>query len=75
MNQESTDFLKKVVEHYDLSGDIRSVTQCLNGHINGTYHVRLLKTGAEEDDLIVQKINHYVFKDPKKVMHNIKESS
>ena len=73
MNQEITDFLEKVVERYDLPGDIISATQCLNGHINGTYHVTLLKTDGEEDNLIVQKINHYVFKDPKKVMHNIKE--
>ncbi len=73
MNQESTDFLKKVIECYYLTGDIISATQCLNGHINGTYHVRLLKTDGEKDELIVQKINHYVFKDPKKVMHNIKE--
>lgn len=73
MNQESTDCLKKVIAYYDLPGDIISATQCLNGHINGTYHVKLLKTDGEEDNLIVQKINHYVFKDPKKVMHNIKE--
>jgi len=73
VNQEITDFLEKVVERYDLPGDIISATQCLNGHINGTYHVTLLKTDGEEDNLIVQKINHYVFKDPKKVMHNIKE--
>jgi len=62
VNQEITDFLEKVVERYDLPGDIISATQCLNGHINGTYHVTLLKTDGEEDNLIVQKINHYVFK-------------
>ena len=73
MNQESTDFLKNVIAHYDLPGEIISATQCVNGHINGTYHVTLLKTGGKEDNLIVQKINHYVFKDPEKVMHNIKE--
>ena len=70
---ESTEFLEEVIRHYDLPGDIVEATQCLNGHINGTYRVILLTPEGIKDDLIVQKINHYVFKDPEKVMHNIEE--
>jgi len=73
VNLESIDFLKKVIECYDLPGEITSATQCVNGHINGTYHVTLLKSDGKKDDLIVQRINHYVFEDPEKVMHNIRE--
>ncbi|MDD2431624.1 MAG: phosphotransferase [Firmicutes bacterium] len=73
MKVESTEVLNNVISHYDLSGEIIGATQCVNGHINGTYRVNLLTPDGTEDDLIVQRINHYVFKNPEKVMHNIEE--
>lgn len=60
--------LKKVLKHYDLPGKITEVTLCVNGHINDTYRVVL----AGGDEFILQRINGYVFKDPVKVMENIK---
>ena len=66
-----TILLHKVLSFYDLPGEIENVRQCTNGHINCTYHVNLKKPDGTKDQLIIQKINSYVFKDPAKVMENI----
>lgn len=69
MNKESLNLLDKVLKHYDLPGQMVQATKWGNGHINYTYRVAL----ENGEELIVQKINSYVFKEPIKVMHNIKE--
>ncbi|NLA83242.1 MAG: phosphotransferase [Clostridiales bacterium] len=67
--------LKEVSDHYDLPGTIKAFTQCVNGHINDTYRVLLRIDNNTEKEYIFQRINDYVFKEPVKVMHNIKEIS
>ena len=67
--------LKEVSDHYDLPGSLKAFTQCINGHINDTYRVLLRIDNTTEKEYIFQRINDYVFKEPVKVMRNIKEIS
>lgn len=67
------DVLRKVSESYDLQGTPTEITQCINGHINDTYRVKYSIDNCNNEEYIFQKINGYVFKDPIKVMSNIKE--
>ncbi len=67
--------LKEVSDYYHLPGSIKSFTQCVNGHINDTYRVLFQIDSDTEKEYIFQKINDYVFKEPEKVMRNIKEIS
>ncbi|NMB01980.1 MAG: aminoglycoside phosphotransferase family protein [Firmicutes bacterium] len=59
---------ERVLGYYDLPGKLVEVTPCVNGHINDTYRIAM-DTGEE---FILQRINGYVFKEPVKVMENIK---
>ena len=72
MESHTINVLKKVSEHYDSIGTIIDYTQCNNGHINETYHVKVVNMNHKCDEYIFQRINDYVFKDTIKVMHNIK---
>ncbi|HOJ11796.1 MAG TPA: hypothetical protein PK733_14550 [Clostridiales bacterium] len=67
--------LKKVSENYDLMGTIVDYTQCINGHINDTYHIKVKSESGKCEEYIFQRINGYVFKEPIKIMSNIKEIS
>jgi hypothetical protein len=41
MDVQTMNMLKKVSENYDLMGTIVDYTQCINGHINDTYRVKV----------------------------------
>ena len=69
MSEEVTSILKKVLSNYDVPGTMIEANSCVNGHINDTYRVTL----DNGDEFILQRINSYVFKEPVKVMENIKE--
>lgn len=73
MSPEAKQTLEKVLENYRLTGTITQAEQCVSGHINDTYMVTLAADDGGADQLVLQKINSYVFKDPEKVMHNIRE--
>lgn len=73
MNQDAISVVKEILSNYDLPGKLTNVAQCVNGHINETYRVTLTTNDGTVEELVVQKINSYVFKEPAKVMHNIKE--
>jgi len=75
MKNKTINILKKVSEQYNSMGEIVDYTQCINGHINDTYHVKVENKNGKCEEYIFQRINDYVFKDPVKVMHNIKEIS
>lgn len=63
--------IKKLCEIYGLEGEIVYLSPVLNGHINHTYHIAL-KNNGEETRYIIQQINSRVFRDPQKIMNNIK---
>jgi hypothetical protein len=73
MYSQMIDILRDVIDNYSLLGTLKEFTQCVNGHINDTYHVKLSIDKNTDEEYIVQKINSYVFKEPVKIMHNIKE--
>jgi serine/threonine protein kinase len=66
--------IKKVWDKYDIEGKLIDYVPCTGGHINDTYHVRFAVDG-DIKEYIFQKINHYVFKEPEKIMDNIKKIS
>ena len=75
MNMQTLGILKKVSEKYVLSGTMGDFIHCNNGHINDTYHVKYSNEDGIIDEYIFQRINEYVFKEPIKVMENIKQVS
>ncbi len=73
MNAQTLETLKTVSTHYDLPGVLLEYRHCNNGHINDTYHVKYANDDNTVDEYIFQRINGFVFKEPLKVMGNIKE--
>ena len=71
MGTKTLNTLEQLIEDYNIQGKVIDFIQCVNGHINDTYHVKIDNGTTEE--YIFQRINEYVFKDPIKVMDNIKE--
>ncbi len=59
--------IKRVLDSFELEGDVVSVLENDQGNINATYVV-MTSTGKK---YLLQKINTYVFKEPHLVMKNI----
>lgn len=55
---------------FQIDGDIVSIEQIGNGNVNQTYDVHI-KCGEEEKRYVFQKVNIFVFKNPKQIMKNI----
>ncbi len=62
----------ELAKMFCLEGEIKSVTTVSHGNINGTYDV-LMEYNGEERRYIFQKINIFVFKNPKQIMSNIEK--
>lgn len=62
--------LKEVITQFQLEGNFLEAVPCGSGHINDTY-VSRFQVGKREVRYIHQWINHYVFKEPEKLMENI----
>lgn len=76
MDTKTLEMLKRVSENYDIKGSIEGYSKYLNGHINDTYYVKFSvdsNSPGKYREYVFQRINDYVFKEPSKVMHNIKE--
>lgn len=56
-----------VLNHYKSRGVVEDCCEYGNGHINDTY----LVTFEDDSKIILQKINKFIFKEPKKLMENI----
>ena len=59
-----------VLRQFDLPGECLSATPYGNGHINDTYRVACHEDGHVRR-FVVQRINHYVFRNPAALMENI----
>lgn len=60
----------EIAKQFATSGTINKVMPHGGGHINDSYHII---NGAEgQPDYLLQRINHYVFKDPDLLMRNMK---
>jgi len=55
-----------ILAHFSLPGAVVAHAAFGNGHINDTYRVQ-----CREGDVIVQRINHHIFRTPLAVMDNI----
>ncbi len=62
--------LKQITAKFQINGTVQSVVPYGSGHINDTYKVTLKHQTKTE--LILQRINHFVFKEPDKLMQNVK---
>ncbi len=61
------DRLKKIIEKFNITGDIISINPINNGIINTTY----VATLSDENKYLLQKINTNIFKEPYRLMKNI----
>ena len=59
--------LNKIASIFNFIGNVIEIVPYGDGHINDTYLVR-----TDCNKYILQRINSYVFKEPKLVMRNIK---
>lgn len=58
--------MKDIIKNFKIKGKLIKISEVKNGLVNKTY---LIKTNKAL--YLLQKINHYVFKNPDKLMHNI----
>lgn len=63
--------LLEVCEHFKLDGQYLGYAEIKLGHINSTYYVRYIRPDVGDRVYVVQKINMYVFKNPRIIMENI----
>lgn len=73
MDSYTMNLLKRVSENYNFKGEIKEVIPYVNGHINDTFRVKFETDDNRCEEYIFQRINGYVFKEPVKMMNNIKE--
>ncbi|MBO5197621.1 MAG: aminoglycoside phosphotransferase family protein [Lachnospiraceae bacterium] len=57
---------------FGLSGTIKDISVISNGNINTTYDVLMDEDGTERR-FVFQKLNIFVFKNPKRIMNNIEQ--
>jgi len=62
----------EIISHFRISGGLVSTSPYGTGHINETI-ASVFESGGIMSRFIHQRINHNVFKEPKKVMHNIEK--
>ena len=59
-----------ILSHFALDGEPKSCVRYGEGHINDTFKVTMQEAGREKH-YILQRINHNLFRDVEKLMHNI----
>ncbi len=67
MNSE----LEAVAQHFQLEGAVLAVNPVKVGHINDTYILSAGMTDGIVHRYVLQRINHFVFKDPTQLMQNV----
>jgi len=65
------DQLKVIVKQFDIQGEVSSVKPLGVGHINDSYKV--LTESHVTPDYVMQRINHYIFKDVEALQNNIRK--
>ena len=60
----------KIINYFDLDGELISCERYGEGHINETY-LAVMKNGDKTTDYILQKINNKIFKNVEGLMRNI----
>jgi hypothetical protein len=62
--------LKNIFEQFDVKGEFVQIQPFGSGHINDTFLVET--SGGEIKKYLLQRINHFVFRNPPKLMNNLK---
>jgi len=62
-------YLKKVIEHFQITGTFESGHSFGSGHINETYLIRTHE--KDQNDYILQRVNHHVFQNVPALQENI----
>lgn len=66
--------INAVLAQYDLPGTLKCVEPIVQGHINHTFRVTLVDASSGlRSTYVVQQINQHVFREPEKVMHNVRQ--
>lgn len=68
----SLETARRAMAHFVNDEDVLDIKPFGNGHINDTYMVEI-QSGEERGKLILQRINHEIFKQPVEVMENIQK--
>ncbi len=63
----------EVAEQFAFGGEVFAIEEFGNGHINDTFLVRVRLEDGSENQAVLQRINHAVFKKPEEVMENIQK--
>ena len=63
--------VRKLMDLYDIKGEIVICLRNDMGHINDTYYVGIVTPYGNRRDCIFQRVNTNVFTEPMKIMHNI----
>lgn len=70
MNQQiDSSLVLKIAENFSIKGSPVAAKRVGSGHINDTF--RIFTDSPHEPDYLLQRINHYVFKDVDALMQNI----
>lgn len=65
---KSDNFLKDIISHFNIEGDVIGISKFGSGHINDTYRVDLENSATS---FLLQRINHHVFPKIDVLMNNI----
>ncbi|NMB97137.1 MAG: aminoglycoside phosphotransferase family protein [Clostridiaceae bacterium] len=60
-----------IMKQFNVEGDFIKAELINSGHINDTYFVSFRKKDNKVQKYTLQRINHYVFKEPDRLMNNI----
>lgn len=71
MSRMTLNRIPNVINNFKVKGTIKEVVPYGNGHINDTFMVISVEEDGTEHKYILQTVNHFVFKEPDKVMENI----
>ncbi len=63
--------MKKIVEQFDIPGELKGIKENHSGNINNTYIATFVDEDGIERKYLIQKINTTVFTEPYKLMKNI----
>ncbi|MBM6860124.1 hypothetical protein H9X78_06395, partial [Clostridium saudiense] len=70
MGNSFLELTKQALDLINIDGDVVEVLPFGGGLINATFLVRTKLESGEERKYILQRINHYIFKDVEKLMNN-----
>ncbi|MBQ3154145.1 MAG: aminoglycoside phosphotransferase family protein [Clostridia bacterium] len=69
-DQKLQEIFETLIEKFHLKGKLSGYKTIKTGNINDTYIIHTVTEDGEERDYTVQRINHYVFRNPEQVANN-----